>query len=317
MSRLFYTGALMVDIVLGVPQLPEPGGDAFATFHQTSVGGGFNVLSAARRDGLEGIFAGRTGTGPFGDLVREALDTEGLESWHVPVPDLDNGFCVVLVEETTERTFITMPGAEECMSVDDLRSLDVRADDFVHVSGYALASRTRSGPLSAWVSSLSAGPGMVLDASPLIGKVDPDILGTVLARTDVLTCNAREAGILAGTANSDPSESDLAGALAVLRSLLPSSSVVILRDGPRGTWVMGPERPDAWHVPPHNVVAVDTNGAGDAHTGVLMAALAAGVPLPGAVIRANVAAALAVTRRGPATAPVSAEIDETLAYVAR
>ena len=303
----------MVDIVLGVPRLPETGGDAFATSHRISVGGGFNVLSAARRDGLPGIFVGRTGTGPFGDLVRAALDAEGLESAHPTVHDVDNGFCVVLVDDSAERTFITKPGAEEFMSTADLRGLDVRADDFVHVSGYALASLSRKGPLSTWVSSLPAGARVVLDASPLIGDVDPDVLGSVLARTDVLTCNAREAGILAGLPSMNHEEPDHGRALAALRSMLSSSAVAILRDGPRGTWVASPERPDGWREPSPEVVAVDTNGAGDAHTGVLMAALAAGVTLPDAVVRANAAAALAVTRHGPATAPVGAEIDETLA----
>ncbi|MGO1562884.1 MAG: PfkB family carbohydrate kinase, partial [Actinomycetaceae bacterium] len=66
-------------------------------------------------------------------------------------------------------------------------------------------------------------------------------------------------------------------------------------------------------VPGIEVEAVDTNGAGDAHTGVLCADLAAGRPLMEAVRRANVAAGIAVTRRGPATSPTAAEIDARLA----
>ena len=310
MSRLLSTGALMVDIVLGVPHVPEPGGDIFATSHQTLVGGGFNVLAAARRDGLDCVFAGRTGSGPFGELVREALATEGLESSYPPVPDLDNGFCVVLVDETTERTFITKQGAEECMSAEDLRRLEVRADDLVYVSGYALASQLRGGALSSWVASLPAGPRVVLDPSPLVGDVDPDVFSQVLARTDVLTCNLREAAVLTGGVDAHETRPDVA--VVALRSRLPASSVAIVRDGPHGTWLASPERPHGWHVRPYEVVAVDTNGAGDAHTGVLMAALAAGATLSEAVVRANVAAALAVTRHGPATAPVAAAIDEAL-----
>ena len=57
----------------------------------------------------------------------------------------------------------------------------------------------------------------------------------------------------------------------------------------------------------------DTNGAGDAHSGVLAAALARGATAAEAASRANASAALAVTRVGPATAPVSADIDRLLA----
>ncbi|MER6926590.1 PfkB family carbohydrate kinase, partial [Streptomyces spiralis] len=58
---------------------------------------------------------------------------------------------------------------------------------------------------------------------------------------------------------------------------------------------------------------VDTNGAGDAHTGVLMACIARGTKLLDATRRANVAAAIAVTRQGPATAPTADEVDAAMA----
>ncbi|MEP6759821.1 MAG: PfkB family carbohydrate kinase, partial [Sporichthyaceae bacterium] len=51
------------------------------------------------------------------------------------------------------------------------------------------------------------------------------------------------------------------------------------------------------------VVAVDTNGAGDVHVGAFLAALARGEDPVRAARSANEAAADAVTRLGPATAP--------------
>ena len=57
---------------------------------------------------------------------------------------------------------------------------------------------------------------------------------------------------------------------------------------------------------------VDTNGAGDTHTGVLCAELAQGRDLVEAARRANAAGAIKVTRRGPATAPSSDEVDAFL-----
>jgi len=66
------------------------------------------------------------------------------------------------------------------------------------------------------------------------------------------------------------------------------------------------------HVPGFAVEAVDTNGAGDTHTGVFLAALASGAGPAEAVRRANAAAALSVTRRGPATGPTAAELDAFL-----
>jgi sugar/nucleoside kinase (ribokinase family) len=61
------------------------------------------------------------------------------------------------------------------------------------------------------------------------------------------------------------------------------------------------------------VTPVDTNGAGDTHTGAFLAALASGAGPAEAARRANAAAAFSVTRRGPATGPTTAELARFLA----
>jgi sugar/nucleoside kinase (ribokinase family) len=65
-------------------------------------------------------------------------------------------------------------------------------------------------------------------------------------------------------------------------------------------------------VPGFSVEVVDTNGAGDAHTGAFMAGLAAGLSHKEAARRANASAAIAVTRRGPASAPTIEEVQKLL-----
>jgi sugar/nucleoside kinase (ribokinase family) len=60
---------------------------------------------------------------------------------------------------------------------------------------------------------------------------------------------------------------------------------------------------------PARVGVVDTTGAGDAHLGAFIAGLAAGRDVGAAARRANVVAALTVTRRGPATSPTAEETD--------
>ena len=54
------------------------------------------------------------------------------------------------------------------------------------------------------------------------------------------------------------------------------------------------------------------SGAGDTHTGVLLAERALGADWESAATRANAAAAIAVTRRGPQSAPSRAEVDAFL-----
>ena len=65
-------------------------------------------------------------------------------------------------------------------------------------------------------------------------------------------------------------------------------------------------------VPGFPQTPVDTNGAGDCHTGALIAARQTGATWPEACRRANAASAIKVTRRGPDTAPTAAEVDAFL-----
>src|SRR5688500_20346511 len=102
--RLVLVGSVIVDIVLYVEALPERGGGVVASRSMTTAGGGFNVLSAAARQGLPSAYAGLVGTGPFGAQVRGALVAEAGALLR-PEPGMrrDTGVCVALVEASGAR----------------------------------------------------------------------------------------------------------------------------------------------------------------------------------------------------------------------
>jgi len=138
-GRLIFTGTVVVDLLLTVDALPEHGGDVLASSVGMTAGGGFNVMAAAARDGAEVVFAGRSGTGPFGEVVAEALWREGISVANPPLETVDNGYCVVLVDAGAERTFVTAPGAEGMLSRADLDAVQPHPGDVVYASGYSLA----------------------------------------------------------------------------------------------------------------------------------------------------------------------------------
>ena len=121
-GRLHHVGPVIIDVVMTVDTLPEQGGGTFASTARTLPGGGFNVIAAAARAGLEVVYGGAHGTGPHGDLVRSALRAEGVGIAHPPRPE-DTGFCVALVDASAERTFVTRLGAETDLPLADLRTL--------------------------------------------------------------------------------------------------------------------------------------------------------------------------------------------------
>lgn len=304
MSRLVSVGNVIVDIVMRIGALPEPGGDVIADGSEITAGGGLNTMVAARRDGMDVVFAGQYGTGPFGDVVRQALEESGVTVVQPGLADVDSGYCVALVDATTERTFVTSVGAEGQLTRADLDRVTLRADDVVFVSGYGLAHPVNGAAIADWLGTVPSSVRVVFDPSPLVDTLPAAVLAAVSARSDVVSANSREARLLS------PTSATLAEAAAAIAAAARGTALV--RDGADGCWVVESGNEPVL-VPGFPVAAVDTNGAGDAHDGVLAAALGRGASLQDAVRRANAAAALAVTRTGPATAPTADETDALLA----
>ena len=140
LTRLVFAGEAIVDLLMWVPALPERGGDMLAESAAVEVGGGFNIMAAAVRQGLPVVYAGGHGTGPWGDKVRAALAAEGIGLLRRPDPDADTGFDVALVEAGGERTFVTALGAESLREPGAWDLVRVRAGDAV------LRIRLRPGP---------------------------------------------------------------------------------------------------------------------------------------------------------------------------
>ena len=300
MSRLLHTGQVIVDLVMALDTLPASGGDVLARSANFEAGGGFNVMAAARRNGLPVVYLGRHGNGRFGDLARAAMQAEGVEMAQAASTDKDTGLCVSLTEATTERTFISHLGAEGELSADDLAGVELQPGDYVYVSGYSLLLEGKAQALLDWVVALPQEICVVFDPGPLVKAPDSALMTALLPRIDIWTSNGPEALAFTGA-------STLPEALSALQSHLPQDALRVVRDGPNGCWV------NAEHVPGFKVKAVDSNGAGDAHAGVFIAGLANGLKPTDAARRANAAAALAVTRWGPATSPGTGEVDALLA----
>ncbi|MCX5534693.1 PfkB family carbohydrate kinase [Streptomyces sp. NBC_00006] len=302
-SRVVLAGNVIADLVIDVPALPERGGDVIGTRTELYAGGGFNTLTAARRLGTEAVYAGLHGTGPYGELVRSALAAEGIGTVLPVRTDGDTGFCVALVDGGGERTFVTSFGVDARMTPDEAAAIGgaVRGGDLVQVSGYGLVMEVNGPLLAQMVAGLPDDVRVCFDPAPLVADIPAEVLEPVLARTDWLSCNAREAGILAGGA--DPRE-----AAAALRGRLRDRAGVLVRADKDGCWLAAPGAGDVVHVPGFPVDAVDSNGAGDAHVGAFLALLGRGVDAVDAARGANAAAALAVTRRGPATGPTAEEL---------
>ena len=338
LTRLVLVGSVIADLMMTVPALPERGGDILAGAARAQAGGGFNVLAAAARLGLRGALLGHVGTGALGSMVGAALAAEGVVELLPRVSGADTGLCVGFIEPDAERTFVTSVGCEAEVGLAGLRSSPVGVSDAVYVSGYDLCYPVTGPAVAEWLSGMSSVPFVVVDPGPLAASIPGEVLDGVLRHTSVLTLNAREVRLLGGSAPA-------------LLARLRAGGFVLERDGARGctVWWGGPGGAvRSEHVGAPSVAAVDSTGAGDAHTGAFLAALswepggggagglvgAGGVVgavrvaaggavgagglvdaggLVGAVRVANAAAAYAVTQVGSATGPTRPELEAFVA----
>ncbi|RLP22398.1 PfkB family carbohydrate kinase [Mesorhizobium sp. YM1C-6-2] len=306
MTRLVHAGSAVVDYVYRLDALPSPGTEKTATSHARIAGGGFNLMVAGRRTGMEVAFAGRLGSGPDGDFLRAALAAENIDMLLPPADSLDSGNSIVLVTDDAERTFVSWPGAESVLGATDLVPVVLRPDDWVFTSGYTLSYPGSREALASWIETLPNGIPFVFDPTPVVLEIPQPILGRVLAQTTWLSCNATEAAAIAGT------DEIAANAALLMDRHCPKAAGVVIRNGKAGALIRLRDGSSAT-VPGFSVNAIDTNGAGDTHIGAFVSALSRGEEPSTAVRYANAAAAISVTRPGGSSAPTHAEI---LAFIA-
>src|SRR5271170_2114206 len=177
--RLVFAGEAIVDLLMWVPALPERGGDMLADSFSVQVGGGFNIMAAAARQGFPVVYAGGHGTGPWGDRVRAALTAEDIRILRTPDPDADTGFDVALVEAGGERTFVTSLGAETLREPGAWDLVRVRPGDAVYVSGYGLVAPGSGAMLGAWAAMLPPEALLFVDPGPLIADIPAAVLDPV------------------------------------------------------------------------------------------------------------------------------------------
>ncbi|PFG17861.1 sugar/nucleoside kinase (ribokinase family) [Propionicimonas paludicola] len=297
--------SILIDVTLSVSHLPPRGGDVLADTARTEVGGGLNVVTAAARQGVRVSYLGRHGAGRNGDLVRRALAAEGVQLALPPTETGDTGFCVGLAEPDLTTSYITLPGVEGDLTPAELEVPAITGSDYLVLSGYDLLYPVSGASITDWVVAGKVPAKLILDPGPLVARIPAERSFAILEHLDVLTLNEPEAQELSATPFTGVT---LVNALR--RELpLPAGALVVLRSGASGCYATGGALGDQiLSFPVPRVEAVDTAGAGDTHTGVLVARLLLGDSVPDALVAANKAAAISVTRLGAATAPTAEEM---------
>ncbi|MQS34975.1 ribokinase [Streptomyces katsurahamanus] len=292
MTGIVVLGSAHMGLVAHAPRAPGRGETVTGREFRTVPGGrGVNQAVAAARAGGETALIGAVGSDDFGTLLRRTLTASGVDTDLLRTAEGPSGTAHTVVDDDGESAIVVVPGANAAVT-----SLAPGDETLIAAADTLLLQLEL--PLSAVLDGAGAarrhGVRTVLTPAPA-QPLPPGLL----AATDLLVPNAREAAALAGVA--DPR--------TAAETLLCQVPEVVITLGSAGSLYAARGRPPL-PVPAPRVTAVDTTAAGDVFTGALAVALGEGQPMERALHWATAAAALCVQRPGSSPSmPYRPEID--------
>ena len=296
-------GSINVDLTVAASPLPRPGETVVGTRFSTVLGGkGANQAVAASRSGALTTMVGAVGRDTFAALALDALRADGVDVARVEQVEGATGVAHIRVDARTgENDIVIVPEANAALTparVEEALAATAPASPVVLLQLETPLEVT----LATARTCAELGLRLVLDPAPASPLPEEVWRGVWLACP-----NETEAEVLTGTRVTDVRSAERAARWFLERGV---RQVVVTRGG-RGTVVVGPT--GTTDIPAFGVTPVDTTAAGDAFTGALGAAVAAGLAWPVALRRAAAAGALATTRHGASPSlPTAAAVDTYL-----
>ncbi len=268
--RLILAASLVGELQLTVSHAPVPGGSVQASAGTVHAGGAFRVGAAARRLGLPVLVLGVLSHGRIGAAVADAAHHAGLDLMVRRVAT-EQGYRVILAEPDGTSMSVCRPGAEQLLTLFDLRVADIRDDDAVYLHGSDLAAAGSAEAITSWLGQGALGAAtLVFAPGEGLSDIADAALDAVLSRTDVLVLSKQELALLTGIEGKEHRER----AAEVARAMLAPRAHVVVRCDQRGCLYAA--EGGASYLPSGSVRTVCDRVANDVHTGVFIAQLADG-----------------------------------------
>ncbi len=249
-------GCIAADIaVAGTPRGVQPGQTGFVRSITPLLGGNpTNMASGLARLGHRVAVVGGIGEDAFGRLIADRLTVCGVDTRLLRMePGLATSATLAMVHPSGERTLYHFRGSNDWLDEAALAPALGTGAKIFSAGGLELLPAMRGAPAGRiFEGARRAGMMTVLDTT-----FDPDgewlpAIGEALPWVDLLLTSMGEAAHYAGS--HDP--------LAVQRFFRRHGARrVVIKDGAQGCYV--PSDDSLWQVPPPEVQAIDTTGAGD------------------------------------------------------
>lgn len=285
-------------MVVKTERFPKPGETIIGgEFFMFPGGKGANQAVAAARLGGDVTFVAKVGNDVFGKQAMEGFKAENINTKYVFTDkNAASGVALITVNSEGENEIVVASGANGQLNkanittakkaITDADIIILQLEVPIETVAYAIKQ------------SLKANKRVILNPAPAQALPDELLNGLFL-----ITPNETEAEILTSVKVTNVSTARLA-ADELLRKGVQN---VIITMGSKGAFFMN--KTETFLIEAERVNAVDSTAAGDIFNGALALAVSKDKPWKEAIVFANKAAAISVTRMGAqASAPTSDEL---------
>ncbi len=292
---IYVLGSINADMVVYSDRFPEVGETLVGSDFLLNQGGkGANQAIAAQKAGGGTEFIGRVGDDYFGEFVLKNLKDAGVSLRVKRDKGAFTGIALINVNGKGENKIIIIHGANGNVGDEEINYLEshVKSGDIFMIQGEIDPRVLEKSAKNAF----EKGAIVIFDPAPVSEE-----LKSVIKYSTFVTPNEVEIRSLTGFSGKEGIEG--------LFSL--GAKNVIVKKGEKGVCYYGEK--GEFVLPAFKVKSVDTTGAGDTFNGAFAAAISENFPLKEALIFAEAAAAISVTRNGASiSAPKRSEIEAFL-----
>jgi ribokinase len=300
-KKIIVVGSSNTDMVVKVPHIPAPGETVMGSELLTIPGGkGANQAVGAARAGGDVVFIACVSDDTFGTDSIENYKKDGIDTSYIKVkPGMHSGVALINVAADGENSIAVAPGANSHLLPEDI----TKARGAFEGAGVVLVQLEIPMETVSAVAALADEFGIPVILNPAPGAKLPQDL---LKKISIITPNETEAALLTGTRDLNEDSIPL-----MARELYEAGiETVIITLGSKGVYMLNSDFQGV--IPGCRVKAVDTTAAGDVFNGALAAALSGNKNIRQAIIFAQRAAAISVTRMG--AQPSAPRLDEITGY---
>lgn len=304
--RILVVGSFVMDMIFRSKRFVQPGETILGLdFHSASGGKGANQAVQAARLGADVTMVGKVGKDEYGHAMLASLAQAGVNTQRVVITDaFPSGMSNIQVQsggEGTQNRIMVIPGANMAITEEDIAFLQTA------ISTYDMVLLQLEIPMRINLTvaryAHAAGVPVMLNPAP------SDILDDeFLALLDYIAPNEHEAKDITGIQPTD--SATIAAAIDALTRRGVKNAILTLGDA-GAAWGNGKRK---WLCPaiPCEAVA-DPTAAGDSFIGSFCTAICAGMAVEDAMLFANQAASITVSRAGAQPSlPTLAEVNAAL-----